>query len=205
MKFLNFKNKFQDFIIFSLNDIKKEDPNFYRARLNEWQNKGYIKKVIKEYYIFADVKIDEQLLFLTANKIYSPSYISFESALSYYELIPEGVFSITSAAAKHTYAFTTKISDFFYKKIKPSAFFGYKLVPYRNQNYKIAEPEKAILDYFYLHTDLKSNDDFFELRINKLEFLEIINQKKLENYLKIINNKMLTERVKKFLKFMENA
>jgi len=55
MKFLEFKNELKDFAIFSLNEIRTIDPNFHRRRLNEWQDKGYIKKVIRGYYIFSDL------------------------------------------------------------------------------------------------------------------------------------------------------
>jgi len=37
MKFLELKNELKDFPIFSLNEIRNIDPNFYRSRLNEWQ------------------------------------------------------------------------------------------------------------------------------------------------------------------------
>ncbi len=91
MQFIEFKEKLKNYIVFSLQDIKKIDKNFYRSRLNEWQDKGYIKKIRRSYYIFDDLNLNEAILFLIANKIYSPSYISFEMALSYYGLIPEAV------------------------------------------------------------------------------------------------------------------
>ena len=43
MKFLELKNELKDFPVFSLNDIRNIEPDFHRRRLNEWQNKGYIK------------------------------------------------------------------------------------------------------------------------------------------------------------------
>ena len=89
MKYIEFKNKLKNLIIFSTIDIRKVDSsiNFLR-RIYEWQHKGYIKKVIKGYYIFSDTELNELSLFFIANKIYKPSYISFEMALSYYHLIP---------------------------------------------------------------------------------------------------------------------
>jgi len=47
MKYIELNKFLKDFTIFSLNDIKKIDKNFHRRMLNEWQNKGYIKKVIR--------------------------------------------------------------------------------------------------------------------------------------------------------------
>ncbi|GAI56933.1 unnamed protein product, partial [marine sediment metagenome] len=96
MKYLELKSELRDFTIFSLNEIRNIEPGFHRRRLNEWQDKGYIKKVVRGYYIFSDLKLSEEILFKIANRIYLPSYISLESALSYYHLIPESVYGITS-------------------------------------------------------------------------------------------------------------
>ncbi|MDI6736880.1 MAG: hypothetical protein QME42_11945, partial [bacterium] len=76
MRFIELKESLRGFTIFSLLDIKMIDSNFHRRRLNEWQDKGYIKKIIKGYYIFSDLELSEHLLFEIANRIYSPSYIS---------------------------------------------------------------------------------------------------------------------------------
>jgi len=72
MQYIELKEALKDFTIFSLNDIKKIDSRFFRSRLNEWQDKGYIKKIIKGYYIFSDLKLNEDVLFEIANRIYNP-------------------------------------------------------------------------------------------------------------------------------------
>ena len=136
MNYIKLKNFLKDYTIFSLNDIKMIDSSFYRRRLNEWQDKGYIKKIIRGYYIFSDLEINEQILFEIANKIYSPSYISLEMVLSYYHLIPESVYGITSVSTRRTYSFITPIAEFIYKTVKPQLFFGYNLIKYNNK-YKI--------------------------------------------------------------------
>src|SRR3989344_3452385 len=43
-----------------------------------------------------------------ANRIYGPSYVSFEYALAYYRLIPETVYTVTSATTKTTREFTVQ-------------------------------------------------------------------------------------------------
>ena len=125
MKFLELKSELRDFTIFSLNEIKNIEPGFHRRRLNEWQDNGYIKKVVRGYYIFSDLKLSEEILFKIANRIYLPSYISLESALSYYHLIPESVYGITSISTRKTYHFVTSIGEFIYRALKPPLFFGY--------------------------------------------------------------------------------
>lgn len=205
MHYLDLKTQLSTHIIFSLQDIRKLEPKFYRARLNEWQNKGYIKKIIKKYYIFSDLKINEQVLFLIANKIYGPSYISLEMALAYYSLIPESVYNITSVTSRHTHTFQTTIGDFSYRHLKSEYLFGYQLVDHQDHRFKIAEPAKAILDYFYFHAQLKNEEDFYELRFNKEQFWQIINQDKLNHYLQTFRNRSLSKRIQSFLTFLNHA
>lgn len=202
MQFIEFKQNLNNFIVFSINDIKKIWLDFHRRRLNDWQEKNYIKKVMRGYYVFSDIKINESLLYIIANKIYDPSYVSLESALSYYNLIPEGVYSVTSVSSKKTSSFKTFLGVFSYKKIKEELLFGYQLVNYQNHNFKIAEIEKVILDYFYINSKIKNNNDFFEMRFNVQEFKDRVNREKLDRYLKAFNNKSLERRIKKFLKFI---
>ena len=205
MQFSQLKKSLTNYIVFTQNDIKKIYPLFHRQRLNEWQEKGYIKKIIKGHYIFSDIEINESILFIIANEIYKPSYISLESALSYYHLIPESIYGMTSINSKDTYKFKSLLGDFIYKKIKPSMLFGYKLVKYKECTFKIAEIEKAILDYFYIKSHLKKKEDFEELRIDKEIFTEHCNKNKLLKYLRYFNNKALEKRMKAFMRYIQNA
>ncbi|PIZ00699.1 hypothetical protein COY61_01835 [bacterium (Candidatus Gribaldobacteria) CG_4_10_14_0_8_um_filter_33_9] len=203
MQYIELKEKLIEYIVFTLQDIKKVNALFYRSRLNDWQNKGYIKKIRRGYYIFADQSLDESVLFYVANKIYAPSYVSFEMAMSYYGLIPESVYGITSVTSNKTNRFKTEIGEFIYHHLKPKLMFGYKLVTFgKGSLYKIAEIEKVILDYFYINSHLKTDADFSELRINEEEFKDKINSEKLMKYLSVFNNKSLEKRIKKFLKYI---
>ncbi|NLC31160.1 MAG: hypothetical protein GX765_03870 [Candidatus Moranbacteria bacterium] len=205
MQYLELRQQLKDFSVFSLDDIRKIEPDFHRQRLNEWQNKGYIKKIIKEYYIFSDLEINESVLFIIANKIFDPSYVSLEMALSYYGLIPESVYGVTSVSSKKTYTFNAQIADFNYRKIKPALMFGYQLVRYQNHNFKMAEIEKAVLDFFYFNPNLKTEGEFEELRINRDTFRERVNVQKLKSYLGQFNNKLLEKRINRFIKFINYA
>ncbi|MEW6418013.1 MAG: hypothetical protein AB1480_07815 [Nitrospirota bacterium] len=205
MKYIDLKNALKDFTVFSLRDIKGIDSDFFRARLNEWQNKGYIRKIVKGYYIFTDLKLSENVLFEIANKIYSPSYISFETALFYYNLIPESVYGITSASTRRTYDFKSQIAEFSYRTIKPDLFFGYNIIGYNNKHFKIAGVEKAVLDYFYVRPDMKTEDDFAGMRINSDLFLKQINEDNLQEFLERFAKRTLAKRVNLLLKFIRNA
>ena len=119
MRYLKLEKLLKNFVVFSLNDIRKFEKLFDRRRLTEWQKKDYVKKIVKGYYIFSDIDVNESVLFLIANKIFKPSYVSFESALSYYNFIPESIYAVTSASSRNTYTFSTFYGDFIYRKLKP--------------------------------------------------------------------------------------
>ena len=152
MSYIEFEKAFKKYPVFSVIDVKKKFPDFDSRRLVEWQSKGYIFKIRRGYYCFEEREKGDNFLYVAANKIYSPSYISLESALAYYNFIPEGVFMTISITTKNTAGYDTFSGHFEYRHIKPVLFFGYKLVQERDYTIKIAEPEKVILDYFYLHT-----------------------------------------------------
>jgi len=204
MNYLSFRERLIDFIAFNLTDIRKIDAGFDLRRLSEWQEKGYIKMIRRGHYVFSDLQINEEVLFLVANKIYAPSYVSMEIALAHYNLIPEAVYGITSVSSRKTNHFVTAFGEFIYHQIKPQLIFGYRLVSYRNRNFKIAEPEKAILDYFYLNAQLKTEEDFAGLRINGEEFKEQASTDKLQRYLAAFDNKRLEKRIKRFLEYVNH-
>lgn len=202
MKYLELKNKLQGFPLFSLNDIKNIDPEFHRRRLNEWQDKGYIKKIVRGYYLFSDVLVDEELLFKISNHIYYPSYISLYSALSYYNLIPESIYQITAISTRKTYHFNTYLGNFDFRSIKPRLFFGYNLIKQNRFHTKLASVEKALLDYFYLNPGLQTEQDFASLRINREELLKQIKEKRLFRYLEQFQQNRLTKRINSFWRFI---
>lgn len=205
MTIIELKESLNQFTIFSINDVRKIEPEFDKRRLNEWHKKGYLKKVIRGHYIFSDLAVNENALFEIANKIYNPSYVSLEIALSYYHLTPESVYEITSVATRKTNEFKTPIARFNYKSLKPNLFFGYKLVKYGQKSFKIAEAEKAILDYLYFNPRIRTADDFESIRIDLDSFQEQVNRERLKKYLSEFNQKTFQKRVNDFLRFIKNA
>jgi len=199
---VDFVKTFKNTVVISLNDINKEFPKFYRHRLTEWQNQGYIKKIIRGFYILSDLETNEFTSFAIANKIYEPSYISLESALRYYNFIPEQTFSVTSISTLKTKTFATWIDRFVYSNIIPNLFFGYEIVHFKNFVFKIADREKAILDYLYFHRHFKTEKDIEELRFNIEEIQATVDRKKLENYLLKYNNKSFKKIINNFLNYI---
>lgn len=199
MKYLELEKAFKTYPVFSVKDIQKRFPGFDNRRLVEWQEKGYIVKIRRGYYCFEERKKGEHFLYFTANKIYTPSYISLESALAFYNLIPEGVFMTTSVTTKNTAGYDTAIGNFEYKHIKSILFFGYKLLQEKDYTISIAEPEKVILDYFYINT-INSMETVEEMRFNEIMAQELINFDKLKLYQRVFNSKVLNKRIQMFIK-----
>ncbi len=205
MRYLELRESLRGFTVFSLSDIRAIDSSFHRRRLNEWQEKGYIRKIVKGYYTFSDLELNESALFEIANRIYSPSYISLEMALSYYHLIPESVYGVTSVTTRKTYRFKTGVAEFTYRTVKPVLFFGYELVRYDSKVFKIAAIEKAILDYLYLMPHLRTEDDFQSLRLDRDMFFEQVSEERMDGSLALFASKTLTRRVRTLWRFLENA
>ncbi len=199
---IDFINKFKNNFVISLNDINKEFPKFYRHRLTEWQNQGYIKKIIRGFYILSDLEMNEFTSFAIANRIYEPSYISLESALRYYNFIPEQTFAVTSISTRKTKKFETWMDRFVYSNINTKLFFGYEIVRFKHFTFKIADREKAILDYLYFHRHFTTEKDLQELRFNIEEIQETVDRKKLENYLLKYNNKKFVKTINNFIKLV---
>lgn len=84
---------------------------------------------------------------LIANHLYTPSYVSMSSALRYYGLIPEAVYTKQSMTLKHSKDFDTPLGRFEYTHISKKAF-SVGLTNIRKDGYAfvIATPEKALCD-----------------------------------------------------------
>jgi predicted transcriptional regulator of viral defense system len=202
MRFLHFKEIMKPFTLFSLRDIRRIDRSFHRGRLNDWQDKGYIRKLIKGHYMFTDIRLSEAVLHEIANRLYDPSYISCETALAWYGLIPESVYLVVSVGTRKTCRFKIHVAEFSYRTIKPSLFWGYTIEHLEQVHFKIAQPEKAILDFFYLHPSWTGDDDFRELRIDRERFNERVNSERLLAYLEKFSHGALSRRIKRLLNFL---
>ena len=88
--------------------------------------------------------------FELAQYIYAPSYISFQSALSYHGLIPEAVYTTTSATIRRAKVFKTPLGIFTYLRLPSENFYTeVERVAEDYTPYFMAKPWKAICDYIY--------------------------------------------------------
>lgn len=90
--------------------------------------------------------------FLIANYLRGPSYVTLESALSFWGFIPERVYEIGSATTKSAKEYENTIGRFTYHHL-PTPYYGFgikrvELTP--SQVVMLASPEKAICDKIVL-------------------------------------------------------
>ena len=183
MKFNEFVKIYQEapLIDSSTFSLYNEKPQSLRRQVREWVKKDYLIPLKRGLYIFSDEwrKIQPSVLFM-ANFLVLPSYVSLEYALGFYEIIPEKVTVVTSVTTKKTKIFKNLLGSFEYCSIKENLFFGFKKEIDNNQEFFIALPEKALLDYFYLNHHFQGN--FSELESLRLQNLEALNTELLETY-----------------------
>jgi len=116
-----------------------------------------------------------------ANELYSPSYLSFESALSRYGIISQVPYSLTFATTRKSLRRSLAETHVEYRSIKAQLFTGYE----NNGSIFIATPEKAILDSLYLVSFGKSmtqlkNPGLKEVNIQKMKKLARIYPKRTQ-------------------------
>ena len=133
--------------------------------LHRYTQKGYLVRIKRGLYAFPDRSLPEPFL---ANKIYEPSYVSLEFALSYHSIIPEAVYEVTSVTIKATRRFEKQGKVYSYRRLKKAAFTGYATVRQQGCSFLIADPEKAFVDanYFRMLNKLAPISRYNKARLN---------------------------------------
>lgn len=90
--------------------------------------------------------------FLIANHLRGPSYVSLESALSYWNMIPERAYEISSVTLQTSKLYKTSVGRFSFQHLKaPYYSYGIKNIAYSaKQTVLLASPEKALCDKIVL-------------------------------------------------------
>lgn len=101
---------------------------------------------------FEKNKNDVSYSFYLANIIRTPSYVSSWTALQYYNLTTEAIYSVTSVTPKVTRDYQTKVGNFSYQSIKKELFSDFSLIKGKF-DFFIALPSKALFDLLYFWTN----------------------------------------------------
>ena len=150
MKLLRLKNIQKPY--FNLRDLSRAlSVTLPSAKVmaSRYVKSGLLIRLKRDLYVLAEewpyLPLEQKFQF--ANLIQAPSYISLMTALTYYEISTQMQRDfIESIALKRSKQVTVQDTVFQYSKIKPLLYFGF----IRQEQFFIAEPEKALLDAFYL-------------------------------------------------------
>jgi len=150
--------------------------------LQRQEKKGVIKRIVAGKYLVEGAPVND---FLLANAAILPSYVSLESALNFYGILPQFPYTITSITLGRNASFALNGKSFEYFHLSPDLFWGY----IKNKDFLIAAPEKAILDTLYFcFKDLRKTNldewDFSSVNKNVLKkYLTLFSLKKgFKNY-----------------------
>ena len=130
-----------------------------------------LTRISRGVYSLSTAAVDVKKL---ATRLYAPSYISLQTALSIYGIINQGTYILTLVTTRKPKETTISGITVIYRHIAPALFFGYKV----KKGVSIADPEKAVLDtlYFKIYGKLHVSIDEW--------YVEDINWRKLNKYLK---------------------
>jgi len=190
MKLTEFVKKYskEQVVDSSTFSLLSEDPQNIRCQVRYWRRLGHLILLKRGVYALSnDLRKQPLSMGFISNFLLSPSYISLEYALSFYDLIPEAATVYTSVSTKKTTKFKTPLGVFEYRSIKQSLFFGFTKTTELGQDYFIAYPEKAILDFFYFHQDMDGSDGEFESY--RFQNLESLNLRRFDEFRRAYNKK----------------
>jgi predicted transcriptional regulator of viral defense system len=149
----------------SILSITKESA---KVSANRYVKNNFLIRLKNNLYISSDKfnSLTETELFKIANLLQVPSYISFTTALSYYNITSQQLQGIIeSAALKRTKEVNTKSVSFNYLILKKGF---YNNFVYTNEFF-IATPEKALADVIYLSSMNRYQCDFEAIDFKKID------------------------------------
>lgn len=158
------------------------DHKSVHNKISELEKSGTLIRLKKGMYVVSPKESGKLLsVELIANHLYGPSYVSMESALRYYGLIPESVYTIQSMTTKHSRVFQNSLGKFDYTQCAREYFpIGIRQELKDNRSFLIACPEKALCDLI-IHTpnlNLRFQKDMFtylkdDLRLDMEAFYQM--------------------------------
>lgn len=146
-----------------------------RRQLSRWTAAGKLIQLRRSLYMLADIYRKKTAHpFQLANCMKNASYVSLQSALAYYGLIPEYVPVTTSVTTGRPEKLETDVGVFLFRHIKKGFFSGYVSEPLSDgQSAFVALPEKALLDLIYLTAGADDAGYLSELRLQHTERLDL--------------------------------
>jgi len=195
MEFAQLLSLLGDLPIFSSSLLLAGDvnPKSVRLQLSRWTRSGRIYQLRRGLYAIAPpYQKGTPHPFMVANLMQRASYVSLQSALSFYGLIPETVQATLSVTVGRPERRKTPLGIFEFRHIRRDLLRGCRMTELQSskpgQQALVATPEKALLDLVYLTPGGDTIDYLRELRLQNLEHLnmdELHHQAELFGTLKV--------------------
>ncbi len=199
--YISLRDKFIEYGCFSIYQVLMWDPGFDSNNYTRWCRHGLLVRLRRGWFAFPEMLKAPDFARYIANRIYKPSYISLQTALSFYGMIPEAVTDITSVSTLKTAEFTNKFGTYSYKTIKPELFFGFELKKMQDgRTIPFATPEKALLDLLYLYPEYNTEDSLLELRFDEDYMENELDMGRLREYTDLFKSKALSYRIDTLIK-----
>jgi len=170
------------FTMYALSDIFPSTRHI-SDKARRLEQEGRIIRLKKGLYVRSVDDGAQPVAELIANHLYGPSYVSMQSALRHYGLIPERVYSTLSMTIKHSRCFATPLGRFDYFSCGVNYFpIGISQHYENSMQFLIATPEKAMCDLLMrtrgLNVDSMSNlvdylEDDLRFDIGSLKLFDI--------------------------------
>jgi predicted transcriptional regulator of viral defense system len=151
------------------------DPDNVRRQFSRWTAAGRIFQLRRGLYALAPPfqKVKPHP-FLVANRLVHGSYVSLQSGLAYYALIPEAVPVTTSVTTLKPGSWDTPLGVYEFRHVKTELFFGYQRIDLGNEQQAfVATPEKALLDLVHLQRGGDALEYLQQLRLQNLDRLDL--------------------------------
>lgn len=145
-----------------------------RLQLSRWTKTGKVVQLAKGLYTLAEpYRKASPHPFVLANAMKKASYVSLQSALAHFGMIPEYVPTVTSVTTKRPQQVANPTGTYMFHHIKTEWFHGYETLEFgRRQRAFVATPEKALMDLAYLTPGADRLDFLRELRLQNLDILD---------------------------------
>jgi predicted transcriptional regulator of viral defense system len=152
----------------------KESAASVRRQLARWVASGRLLRLRRSLYAIASPYRTRVVHpFAVANRLKPASYVSLQSALGHYGLIPEHVPVVTCITTGRPETLETPMGAFSYRHVSLRLFFGYRVADLGGGfSAFLASPEKALLDLVHLSPGGDSLAYLEELRLQNLERLD---------------------------------
>lgn len=129
-------------------------PDRQHGLIKRALNSGEVIRIHRGLYCLAPKYLRRKIApFVLAQRIYGPSYISLETALSCHGWIPEAVYTITSVSTDRSREFDTPLGRFSFTRVPQRTFYAevIRVEKESEGSFLMASPLKALADYVYVH------------------------------------------------------